>query len=255
MDPQFSLDQIANQIIDRCDSTNDLARRLGEAGYPSGTWVATRIQERGRGRLGRKWESLEGNLFLSTLVRIEDKSLWTWIPMAAAIAVAQAIQLTYPRHDIAVQVKWPNDLWIHRRKLGGILCEAVGNRDTSFVIVGIGLNCTHAPTGLDQETVSLSDAAGFRVTAEDIRCAVVAELMNKVFELTTLGKNAIAEAYERLAALPAGAEITWGENTGTRKSGKIIGLGPLGELQVSDASGQRLNLYAEDVKIRPAAPY
>ena len=64
----------ANRVVERCVSTNDLARSLGEAGAPHGTWVSAKVQEAGRGRLGRKWESLEGNLFLSLIARLENKS-------------------------------------------------------------------------------------------------------------------------------------------------------------------------------------
>ena len=136
---------IANQVIESCESTNDLARELGEAGYPHGTWISARQQSRGRGRLGRQWQSIEGNLFLSIIVRPEMRELWTWVPMATAIAIAEALRSLFP--ELPVQVKWPNDLWVHGKKLGGILCEAVGGRADSFIVIGIGLNCAVAPEG------------------------------------------------------------------------------------------------------------
>src|SRR5271154_5529206 len=113
-----------NSVIERCDSTNDLARQLGESGCPHGSWISARVQEKGRGRLGREWQSMEGNLFLSIIVRPEKRSLWTWVPMASAIGAAETLSELYPK--LQVRVKWPNDLWADRKKLGGILCEAVG---------------------------------------------------------------------------------------------------------------------------------
>jgi BirA family biotin operon repressor/biotin-[acetyl-CoA-carboxylase] ligase len=241
------LSQIANRVLDRCDSTNDIARELGEAGYPHGTWVSTRIQEKGRGRLGRKWESLEGNLFLSVVARPASKDHWTWIPMATAIAIAKAIRRTLSAYQIPVDVKWPNDLWIRRKKLGGILCEAVGNKSGSFIVIGLGVNCTFAPEGLDQETISLTDAAGILIDAETIRESVLKELLEVLTQLEKHGPEFIRKEYETLAALPAGTRITWGTGSGT-----ITGLGPSGELVIKNDSGESQSLYAEDVKVRLA---
>src|SRR4051794_2063446 len=80
-------EKFANCVLDRCSSTNDYARILGDRGYPHGTWVAVGIQEAGRGRLGRKWESLEGNLFLSLVVRLEPRALWSWVPLVSTMAL------------------------------------------------------------------------------------------------------------------------------------------------------------------------
>jgi BirA family transcriptional regulator, biotin operon repressor / biotin---[acetyl-CoA-carboxylase] ligase len=232
-----------NRTLDRCDSTNDLARVLGEEGYPHGTWISTRIQEKGRGRLGRKWESLEGNLFLSIILRIEDKKLWTWIPMTIAIGVSSAIQKVLPQFQTPVRVKWPNDVWIDGKKAGGILCEAVGGKTDSFIIAGIGLNCAYTIEGLDQETTSLSAQTGITVTADLVREFVREEVLSSLDELNKKGKNWIVSKYSEIAELPVGSEIQWGD----QGSGTVLGLGDLGELLVKDGSGSEIRLYAEDV--------
>ena len=232
---------IANQVIESCESTNDLARELGEAGFPHGTWVSARQQTRGRGRLGRQWQSMEGNLFLSVIVRPDKRELWTWVPMATAIAIAESLRDLYP--DIPVQVKWPNDLWVHGKKLGGILCEAVGARGDSFIVIGIGLNCAVAPEGLDQATTSVSAERGEVTSADDVRLAVI----RNVLQWMNLDASLIASAYERLAAFPPGSRIQWSEGA---EQGAVVGLGPSGELRVTKASGEAVSLFAEDVKIR-----
>lgn len=233
---------VANQVIERCGSTNDLARQLGEAGYPHGTWISAREQEKGRGRLGRQWQSLQGNLFLSLVARPERRDLWTWVPMATAIAIAEAANEKFP--GLGIRVKWPNDLWIEKKKLGGILCEAVGGRDDSFIVIGIGINCAVAPEGLDQATTSLSQEISGRVVADDVRT----EIIGSVLKWMSLDPSRLAAEYNRLAALPEGTSIQWADGT---KSGVIEGLGPAGELRVLVAAGERISLYAEDVKIRP----
>jgi BirA family transcriptional regulator, biotin operon repressor / biotin---[acetyl-CoA-carboxylase] ligase len=236
----------ANRVLDSCGSTNDLARALGEAGYPHGTWVSARRQLGGRGRLGRKWESLGGNLFLSLVVRAEPQSLWTWIPLASAIGIARALRDPAALgKEIPVEVKWPNDLWLEKRKLGGILCEAVGTRSDSFIIVGIGLNCADHPEGIDQPATSLSrwSGAGAAVDADDIRLPVVAAVAGAVEQLTELGPAPIARDYEKWAALPPGSAIEWAGGN----AGSILGLGSSGELRVRHGDGRELSLFAEDV--------
>jgi BirA family biotin operon repressor/biotin-[acetyl-CoA-carboxylase] ligase len=243
----------ANRVLDRCGSTNDLARELGEQGASHGTWVSARIQEQGRGRLGRQWQSLEGNLFLSVIARIPDKTVWTWVPMTTAIAIARCLSRRYP--ELPIRIKWPNDLWIHQSKLGGILCEAVGNRHGSFIVIGLGVNCAHAPQGLDQETISLTRALSRSVVADDVRSEIISSLLEALDELQTRGTSGIVRDYERWAALPPGSSIEWtqpSDPSAPPKAGVVRGLGPSGELIVAGAEGEQ-KLYAEDVKIRKAS--
>jgi biotin-[acetyl-CoA-carboxylase] ligase BirA-like protein len=271
---------VANQVIARCGSTNDLARELGERGAPHGTWVSAREQEKGRGRLGRQWQSLEGNLFLSLVARIEDKSRWTWVPLATAVAAARMIEAREPALGSRLRIKWPNDLWLVPEgsrpgaagaKLGGVLCEAVGNRSGSFIVIGLGLNCAHAPPGLDQETISLSEALGREVTADDVRDSMIQSLLRTLDELAqeSVGSAGIVRDYERLAAFPQSAEVEWASPSpspspgssaadraaaGAPQRGRVLGLGPMGELVVTTAGGEELKLYAEDVKVRSGSP-
>lgn len=246
----------ANRVIDRCGSTNDLARALGEGGAPHGAWISARIQEQGRGRLGRQWQSAEGNLFLSMIARIEDKSRWTWVPLAAAVAAARFARARFP--GLRIAIKWPNDLWVDGAKLGGILCEAVGNRDGSFIVIGLGLNCAYAPEGLDQATASLSQALATEIRADDVRAGVIESLRAALGELEREGTAGLALDYERFAALAPGQEIEWsqpasaGNGPAEASRGRVRGLGPSGELLV-EREGTELRLYAEDVRVRKAA--
>jgi len=229
----------ANTVLDECESTNDLARKLGESGAPHGTWISARRQTAGRGRLGRQWTSSEGNLFLSLIVRFEDKSKWTWVPLAAAVGVAQAFA------KLNVRIKWPNDLWVDGKKLGGILCEGVGTSQGSFIIIGLGMNCAHAPEGLDQLTTSLSLAAAQSITADDIRENTIHAVLDAVELLLREGPAALSTRYAKFAALGPGTAIQWNQETGT-----VVGLGPSGELRVKSLNGEERSIFAEDVKVR-----
>lgn len=246
---------VPNTVIDECESTNDLARQLAEAGAPHGTWVSARTQGSGRGRLGRKWESIDGNLFLSVIARIEPSASWSWVPLATAVAVAECLREFNPK--IEVEIKWPNDLWLNRCKLGGILCEAMGNRSSSFVIIGLGLNCIRAPQGLDQRTISLTEflsRAGnpVEVRADDVRLPLVASIVGILDDLQRSGHSAVVERYNRFAALKPGTPIEW-VSSEKNYTGTVEGMGASGELRVRMSDGSPQKLYAEDVKVRPAA--
>ncbi|HET7322397.1 MAG TPA: biotin--[acetyl-CoA-carboxylase] ligase [Longimicrobiaceae bacterium] len=126
-------------------STNDLARRLAAEGAPSGTVVLAEEQLAGRGQAGRAWSSPPGlGLWTSLVVRpssIPDPAV---LPLLVGLEAAAVLD-PFAAPD-AVAVKWPNDLYLRGRKLGGILCEGAweGDRPSHFV-VGLGLNVLHAP--------------------------------------------------------------------------------------------------------------
>lgn len=243
----------ANQVLEVCDSTNDVARELGEAGYPHGTWVSARDQERGRGRMGREWRAVEGNLFLSILLR-PRMSLWSWIPLACAVGATEALIREFP--GIGIEIKWPNDLWIRGAKLGGILCEGVGNAGDSFIIAGIGLNCARSPKNIDQDATSLSEARGAPIHADRVREPVIQGILRAVSLLETSGPEALRAKYESLAALKPGTWIEWTAQKGASaqsRSARVVGLGASGELCVEDAQGKSEALFAEDVRVRPDA--
>ncbi len=250
---------LANQVIDRCLSTNDLAKTLAEQGCPHGTWVAARHQETGRGRLGRKWESAEGNLFLSLVIqsqgKIENQSLLSWIPLASAVAVTRALKKQFS--GIHFQIKWPNDLYLAGKKLGGILCEGFRVQSETFIVIGVGLNCLQSPEGLDQQTIDLTTAVGRGpIRADDIRDLVLKALLSEVQVLMTEGTTEIRKSYECWATLTKGTEIEWGNPIQT---GWVETLGPSGELLViSNSNGansnspnaKKMSLFCEDVQVR-----
>ena len=250
-----TLERFANSVVQSCDSTNTLLRSLGEAGYPQGTWVSARQQTAGRGRLGRKWLSRDGNLFLSFLVRPTNPSTMTWIPLVSAVALYQAIQETFPGNALLgeVKIKWPNDVWLGHAKLAGILCEGVGTSRESFVVVGLGLNCVEIMSedqeGLLIPAASLHQFGSDPGLCEKIRPRVIAHLKT---ELEAFEKNGFAHArkiYEKAALFSPGTSVTWAQSG--VQSARVLGLGQSGELKVIDSSGNEQSLWAEDVSLRP----
>ncbi|MEO6713255.1 MAG: biotin--[acetyl-CoA-carboxylase] ligase, partial [Mycobacteriales bacterium] len=122
-------------LRDEIGSTNDVAAESARGGAGSGLVVIAEAQTGGRGRLGRQWLSPpRAGLTVSMMLRpTPPPAQWPWLP--ALVAVAAATALT-ERTEVDVRLKWPNDLVVDGRKLGGLLAEIVADA----VIVGIGIN-------------------------------------------------------------------------------------------------------------------
>ncbi|MFQ5900895.1 MAG: biotin--[acetyl-CoA-carboxylase] ligase [Thermodesulfobacteriota bacterium] len=123
------------------ESTNYIASELAQNGAPEGTCVIADYQKRGKGRMGRAWESPPGvNLYLSLILRPAlspvDAPRLTFL---AANAVIETIKKTLP--SLHPEIKWPNDILINDKKTAGILTEMNSEVDRiNFVILGIGIN-------------------------------------------------------------------------------------------------------------------
>ena len=134
-----SVDFVKNSFVfDELDSTNATAKELAKKGAQEGTVVIARTQTHGRGRFDRRWESPEGGVYLSLVLRpqvpLEKTSLLSFL---AALAVAKTIA-TY---GVQATIKWPNDVRVNGKKIAGILLESEGGGSTStYVVVGIGMN-------------------------------------------------------------------------------------------------------------------
>ena len=127
------------------------------AGAPSHSVLMADNQTAGRGRLDRTWEAKPGtNLLVSLLFRSEANLLTMW-PRIVALAAAHACQKLFSSGRLnvssapTIKLKWPNDLLLDGRKLGGML--SVGDQQKQFVVVGIGINVGWAP----QEAVALGE--------------------------------------------------------------------------------------------------
>jgi BirA family biotin operon repressor/biotin-[acetyl-CoA-carboxylase] ligase len=140
--------------FDELPSTQDEGHRLAADGAQHGTAVAARIQTAGRGTRGRAWVSNAGGLWLSVIARPEAGEGLPVLSLRVGLALADHLDtLLQPtpsptvRRSVrpSVRLKWPNDLLLDDRKLGGILCEARWQGDRlGWIVVGIGLN-VHNP--------------------------------------------------------------------------------------------------------------
>ena len=131
------------------DSTNTTAISMAKNGVGEATVVAT-MQTGGRGRMGRRFASPEGGLYLSYLTdRLAPGASVLALTPAAALAARRAIFRTF---GLSCSIKYPNDLILQGHKVCGILCESVALEDRFCVIIGIGINVQTDIdlTGMDQ---------------------------------------------------------------------------------------------------------
>ena len=128
---------------------------MAREGAAEGLWLRAGRQTGGKGRQGREWHSPAGNLYASTLVRLRpgDPPAPT-LALVAAVALQEVISAYLPVHQ--VMIKWPNDLLVEGAKLAGILLE----RADDAVVIGMGVNLSHHPDGLDRPVTSLCALTG-----------------------------------------------------------------------------------------------
>lgn len=130
--------------------------RNGEEG---GLWITAERQTGGRGRRGRPWISEAGNLYASLLL-IDPAPLarLASLPLAVAVAVHDAVRQVLPADAAPLEIKWPNDLLIGRRKVSGILLEGEKLKDGRYaLVIGIGVNIAFKPEGTPFPATCLSD--------------------------------------------------------------------------------------------------
>ena len=258
-------------------STNDVARAAAEGGAPSGTVVVADQQTAGRGRLARVWFSPPGQgLWTTVLVRpgAGRPGLLTWLTPLAGVAAALTIR---KRCGVPVMLKWPNDLMVGGRKLGGILAESRMEPGPTcrYAIIGLGLNVRQSaadfPAELAGRATSLAmegaknartggsgvggHAAGDGVVdggrdRADLLAAILNRLEEEYLALVNQGAEGLLCRYRMLCST-VGQTVTarLGERT---LEGLATGIGPDGSLLLlPTGSAEEIAIPAGEVTIRP----
>jgi len=231
-------------------STNDEARRAALAGDGGRLWVVAAEQTHGRGRKGRYWSSPPGNLYASALVVDPcPPALAPQIGFVAGVALAQAAA---DLGGVGFGLKWPNDLVWRGAKVAGLLAEGVATPDRRLAgVVGVGVNCRSAPTGLDYPTASLADALGGPVDPE----RVFVRLATRFHEALGLWARGAGFAAVRAlwldAAAGLGGPIRVADPRGARQ-GTFEGLDGDGRLLLRTAAGVEA-IETADLQLAPPA--
>jgi len=159
-------------LYDRIGSTNDHCSNLGRSEFPEGTVVIAAEQMQGRGRKGRSWFSTtEGGLVFSVLLRPGEKREGLMNLFSFSI-----IELLVSE-GIEAMMKWPNDIYIRGRKVGGILAE--GRND--FVVLGAGLNVNESKSCFHPDIIDIATSLCIQAGRRFDRGALLRRLL-ELFE-------------------------------------------------------------------------
>ena len=245
-EPQLELtrlEQISelNQVVfrDVIDSTNSLALELIRTRSISPpTLVGTNQQTAGRGQRERTWISSQGSLTFSLVLKVNDSPLTPILSgLIIAMAIEEAVVALTPdaEHDQPfIRLKWPNDLFLSGRKLGGILVE----RALEHSVIGIGVNVNNSPPSIHSpaRSTSLKPHVGpldLNTLCHNISSNLVSRFHTEV--PTQLGENEKHQINQRL--LMAGERIVFESPSGQQRSARVRGIDMSGGL-VLESQGQ-----------------
>jgi BirA family biotin operon repressor/biotin-[acetyl-CoA-carboxylase] ligase len=212
-------------------STNDIAASRAASGDGEGSVFVADAQTAGRGRRGRAWFSPPGaGLYVSTILtpgRSRDGERATLLTtLAAGVALVEGVRDVT---GLAAMLKWPNDLYVGKRKLAGILAEGAGDA----IVVGYGVNISGAsyPPDLAERVTSLESELGRSVDRPRVFSETLCALSRRYDDLLEGRFDAILDAWRSLAPAAEGARVSWTTPDGTR-SGVTAGIDDRGALLV-----------------------
>ncbi len=206
-------------IVDKISSTNDW---LSKYYLDIDDTIIAFEQTNGRGRRGNIWESKRGGFYMSTV-----SSNHKLLPIVVAVSLAKVLT----KKVVGLSLKWPNDLILDGKKVGGILCE---NFD-SYSVVGIGINLLNEPRTSDSTNLS---SHGFNFD----KSILLASFLYNFDHVSAFDSQKIVDEFIIFDCL-IGKKIHWAENSGIVKSIDLDGS------LIVESEGKELNLYSEEVHI------
>lgn len=245
---------ITVEVLDTVDSTNSELMRRARAGWREPVLLVAERQTAGRGRLGRTWHSdgpvadaarsdgvagaASGALTFSLGLFLAPQD-WSGLSLAVGLAVARSL---HP----ALQLKWPNDIWLQGRKLAGILIETASFAERRYVIVGIGINIApREGTGLSTAPAWLQELLP-GLDAPAVLQRLAPALVQAVLLFEARGFAPFHAPFQQRDAL-AGRAVVLSDGT----VGSAAGVDAAGALLVHTAAGMK-HITSAEVSVRPA---
>ncbi len=232
----------------KTDSTNRVALELGHAGEPEGAVVLAEEQTAGRGRAGRKWHSERAAGIYATLL-LRPKLAPVQAPLLTMMAGLSAHAAVQALTGLEVDLKWPNDLLIQGKKVGGILTEMHAEPgQIRFVIVGIGLNVNQEKFlgELANTATSLRVETGKPQSRMELLVRLLREFESDYNRFVREGVASVVARFESISSYAKGKRVRVTNGTESY-AGTTAGLGPEGLLQVQRDDGRMMTVIAGDV--------
>jgi BirA family biotin operon repressor/biotin-[acetyl-CoA-carboxylase] ligase len=232
----------------KTDSTNRVAMDLANSGESEGAVVLAEEQTAGRGRAGRSWHSERAaGIYVTLLLRPKISPVQApLLTMMAGLSAHAAIQ---SQTGLQLDLKWPNDLVLNGRKLGGILTEMYA--DTSavrFVIVGVGININQEnfPAELSTIATSLRAETGKPQSRLQVLARLLREFESDYNRFLREGPKSVTERFAVVSSYAIGKRVRV-VNGSDSFTGITAGLAPEGLLQVEREDGKVVTVIAGDI--------
>lgn len=232
----------------KTDSTNRVAMDLGYAGEPEGTVVLAEAQTAGRGRSGRVWYSERGTgLYFTVLLRPRLSPAQTpLLTMLAGVSVYTAIAA---QTGLVPELKWPNDVLLNGKKLGGILTEMHAEPNVvRFVIVGVGINVNQEkfPAEISATATSIRKESGRVSYRLELLARLLTQFETDYNRFLREGPSFVVERFQSVSSFAKGRRVR--VDTGVESYlGTTAGLSPEGLLLVTRENGPLMTVIAGDV--------
>ncbi len=235
------------------DSTNRRAHEQCLLGAVEGTVVLAESQAEGKGRMGRQWQSPPGtNVYASVILRPSFSPVSaSQIPLVAGVAGANALARAT---GLEARLKWPNDIFVHGKKVGGILSEMVAEGEQiRFIILGVGLNVNwrreDVPSDLREIATSLRAEAGREFSRAEVAAEFLEEMEREYALFLKEGfSSRLRVEWNRLSWVNRKwVTITMMEN---KFEGQVMGVDTDGALLVMGREGKIQRFIAGDVSLR-----
>lgn len=235
--------------FDKLLSTNEHLKKHLEK-YDPNTIIWADEQEKGRGRFERTWLSAkEKDLTFSILLLLDKNSIdyWKNITQVTSLAIVEELE----KNNLAVKIKWPNDVIVNDKKVCGILCELVELNGSNYGILGIGLNVNSNRKKIDiidQPATSIYLELNKELNREELLKKVSTSIIEKISILMESGFSIFKDSImEKLAWL---GEYKVIEDGSKEYEGKIIGLNNDGTLKFQYTNGAIVNLISGEIRFK-----
>jgi len=232
------------RVVDETASTNADIRAAADSGEGEGLVVVAERQSAGRGRLDRQWESpARAGVLMSLLLRPTVASArLPLLPLLTGVAMAEAVRAVA---ELPAMVKWPNDVLVDGRKLGGVLVERTGD---GAVVVGIGINVSTRPEELPVPTGTSIQMAGGSADRESLVKEALRAFERRYAAFTDAGgaPASVLPAYREVCDT-IGREVEVQLPDGASARGMAVAVDDSGMLVVRGADGVERTWSAGDV--------
>jgi BirA family biotin operon repressor/biotin-[acetyl-CoA-carboxylase] ligase len=236
------------------DSTNSYAKNAIIGGKAPPFVAMARTQTNSYGQRGARWDgSVIGNLYFSIAFAVSKtaKARLTILSQFTAIKICEAL---WSEFSILAKTKWPNDIFICGRKVGGLLLEVVGN--SSYAVLGIGINVKEAPKNVES-VYGLSCLQDFCLKNLDFAAVAIATIDSAISAVNSYEMCTIGEFCRRWTRFDVfnGMAVAVGWPSGGVSNGTVIGIdrgiGRGGELIIETAEGRFVKITQGDAQILP----